>query len=284
MSSAVQMSAPQRFASNFSGEVDVRHLCGATYKGQIKNGKRHGQGLLTYENGITYHGNFKDNNIHGDGILIFPNGDTFTGHFKNNVLLPEQYGDYDFSDGSRLCGKPEGKMSEFLKQSLGNPQQWPPRFYCPVSRHISTEQHALMIAINDEIITEKRCLLRFADAAAKNDSHPTKFANSRKWLGEREEDVKKYESLAQGWYDNRTSELVKEQSKPVAEKQTNTRYDYDYDPDNAGYERALEDLGFNQARKEGLERLAKKEERRRAKRRAAGLDSGSEEEEEEEEN
>ena len=260
-STAVQMSSPQHFASNFSGEVDVHHLCGATYKGQIKNGKRDGKGVLTYKNGITYHGNFKNNNIHGNGFLIFPNGDTFTGQFENNVLLPGHYGNYDFCDGSRLSGKPEGKMSEFLKQSLDNPQHWPLRFYCPISRHISTEQYQLLKEIDEEIIVEKRCLLRFEAAAAKNDSHPAKFANSRKWLGEREEDVKKYELLAQGWYDNRVSELNEGQEQVVAKQST---HHYDYDPDYEGYARAREEWGENAARKEGLERLAKKEEKRLA--------------------
>jgi hypothetical protein len=266
------MSAPQHFASDFSGEVNVRHLCGARYEGQIKNGKRHGQGKLTYGNDIVYHGNFSNNNIHGEGFLIFPNGDTFTGQFKNNVLIPEQYGTYDFSDGSRLLGKPEGKMSAFLKQSVDSPaDQWPLRFYCPTSRHISTEQHELMVAISDEIIVEKRCLLRFADAAAKND-RPGKFSTI-KWAGEREEDVKKFESLSKGWWDYKIPELVKkydeededeedeeEQSRePVAA--TQTTYHHDYDPDDEGYARAREDWGENAARKEGLERLAKKEDK-----------------------
>jgi hypothetical protein len=52
--------------------------------------------------------------------------------------------------------------------------------------------------------------------------------------------------------------------------------------DDEGYAQAREDWGENAARKEGLERLAKKEERRRAKRRAAGLESDSEGEEEKE--
>jgi hypothetical protein len=41
------------------------------------------------------------------------------------------------------------------------------------------------------------------------------------------------------------------------------RYHYDYDPDDQGYARAREDWGENAARKEGLERLAKKEKRKK---------------------
>ena len=288
-----KMSVPQHFDPTFSGEVDVHHLCGATYKGQIKNGKRHGQGKLTYANGIAYHGNFKNNNIHGDGSLLFPNGHTFKGKFKNNVLLPEKLGTYDFSDGSRLFGKPEGKMSEFLKQSMDNPVLWPLRFYCPVSRHISTEQYQLMKEIDEEIIVEKRRLLRFEAAAAQNDSRPaTTLGVIKRWVGEREEDVKKYDSLAQGWYKEKEEGEEEEEDEDNHDyrvdtlqddgsEKPNTRYDYEYDPDYTGYQQALEDWGFNEARKEGLKRLAKKEERKRRRASASGLESESESEQEE---
>jgi hypothetical protein len=63
---------------------------------------------------------------------------------------------------------------------------------------------------------------------------------------------------------NRNAEGYEEEEifEPVASKQTNTRYHYDYDPDDEGYAQAREHWGENAARKEGLERLAKKEQDR----------------------
>ena len=41
---------------------------GATYTGEWKDGKRHGQGTATFDNGrATYTGEFKDGKWHGQG-------------------------------------------------------------------------------------------------------------------------------------------------------------------------------------------------------------------------
>ena len=38
------------------------------YKGEWKDGKKHGQGILTYANGGKYEGEWKDNKKHGRGV------------------------------------------------------------------------------------------------------------------------------------------------------------------------------------------------------------------------
>jgi len=192
-----RMITPQHFDSDFSGEVDVHHMCGATYKGQIKEGKRDGQGTMIYGNGIIYCGAFTNNHIHGEGMLTFPNGDTYNGTFKNNVLLPDVVGTYNFSDGSRLIGMPCGVASQFLKRSMDSFLIWPPRMYCPISRHISSEQHRQIIEIADEECDEEFRIRCFSNAVKMNnlDKH------SRHSLSEDKAESEKYMLLSQGWWD-----------------------------------------------------------------------------------
>ena len=52
------------------------------YKGDVKNGKPHGQGTETLSDGRKYEGEWKDGKYHGQGTLTHPNGEKYVGKFK----------------------------------------------------------------------------------------------------------------------------------------------------------------------------------------------------------
>lgn len=56
---------------------------GERYIGELKDGIRHGNGILIFPSGEKYVGEFKDGLYHGNGIHTFPNRDNYIGEFKN---------------------------------------------------------------------------------------------------------------------------------------------------------------------------------------------------------
>ena len=73
------------------------------YIGETKNGKKHGQGTLNYENGAKYVGEYKDDLKHGQGTYIFANGDKYIGEFKNGMY--DGKGTYTFASGNKYVGE-----------------------------------------------------------------------------------------------------------------------------------------------------------------------------------
>ena len=60
------------------------------YKGNFRNGKKHGHGQwFYYPNNNKYEGNWKNGQKHGHGLFIFSNGDVYDGNWVNGRL----YGD-----------------------------------------------------------------------------------------------------------------------------------------------------------------------------------------------
>ena len=69
---------------NFSG--------GAKYVGEFKEGKRTGQGTITYVRGNKHMGEFKDGKVDGKGIFYTANGSIYeSGIFKGGKLVTSQY-------------------------------------------------------------------------------------------------------------------------------------------------------------------------------------------------
>ena len=52
------------------------------YKGEMKDGNKHGTGTLTYPDGSEYIGEFKDDYKDGYGTYTFPNGNVYQGVLK----------------------------------------------------------------------------------------------------------------------------------------------------------------------------------------------------------
>ena len=65
------------------------------YVGEGKDGKRHGQGTVTYSNGKKYVGEFKNGKKHGQGTQTWSDGDKYVGGFKENKRHGK--GTYEFN-------------------------------------------------------------------------------------------------------------------------------------------------------------------------------------------
>ena len=55
------------------------------YKGELKNNKRDGKGIMIYNNGNKYEGEWKNDVKEGKGIMISNNGNKYEGEWKNDV-------------------------------------------------------------------------------------------------------------------------------------------------------------------------------------------------------
>jgi len=79
------------------------------YVGEKKDGKRHGQGTLTFSDGRKYEGEYRDDKRHGQGTLTKPNGDKYVGKFKDGKQ--DGQGTETYSDGSSYEGEwKDGKL------------------------------------------------------------------------------------------------------------------------------------------------------------------------------
>ena len=72
------------------------------YVGEGKDGKRHGQGTVTYSNGKKYVGEFKNGKKHGQGTHTWSNGKKYVGEFKNGKRNGQ--GTMTYSDGRKYVG------------------------------------------------------------------------------------------------------------------------------------------------------------------------------------
>ena len=54
------------------------------YRGQYKNGLKHGAGLIYWENGNTYYGQFSENKVNGIGVMIYKDGSTYSGQWRDD--------------------------------------------------------------------------------------------------------------------------------------------------------------------------------------------------------
>jgi len=70
----------------FGQETGVLYLWenGTKYMGEWKDGKRHGQGNMTYHDGSKFVGKWKDGKKHGQGTFIYYNGRKYVGEWKDN--------------------------------------------------------------------------------------------------------------------------------------------------------------------------------------------------------
>ena len=71
-------------------KVLLRNDC--KYKGEFKDGKRHGKGVLKGFDGARYEGNWVNGKKNGYGVQVYSNGDRYEGNFKDN--LKDGYGLY----------------------------------------------------------------------------------------------------------------------------------------------------------------------------------------------
>tara|TARA_R110002003_G_scaffold159_4_gene13753 strand:- start:5349 stop:9092 length:3744 start_codon:yes stop_codon:yes gene_type:complete len=86
----------RNFPSRLSGHFEYNHFSAQYYKGEIKNGHRHGHGMRIYHSGATYSGSFRLGRCHGHGLYTFQNGDTYDGDWVDN----QQHGSGTFVEAA----------------------------------------------------------------------------------------------------------------------------------------------------------------------------------------
>jgi len=69
----------------FGQETGVLYLWenGTKYMGEWKDGKRHGQGNMTYHDGSKFVGKWKDGKKHGQGTDTYGDGRKYVGEWKD---------------------------------------------------------------------------------------------------------------------------------------------------------------------------------------------------------
>merc|ERR1712166_540614 len=71
-------------AGPMQGHHVVEHEDGSKYEGEFVDGKRCGQGVLTFaEEKGSYEGLFADGVAHGEGVYTWPHGGTIRGEWAN---------------------------------------------------------------------------------------------------------------------------------------------------------------------------------------------------------
>ena len=83
------------------------------YKGEVINGKRHGSGVYTWNNGNRYVGQYNNDKMNGKGIYYYSNNERYEGEFIDNKYHGN--GIYYYINGDRY----EGEYHNDLRQGKG---------------------------------------------------------------------------------------------------------------------------------------------------------------------
>ena len=75
---------------------------GDKYVGEMRNGQRHGFGILTYANGEKYEGEFKDDKMNGRGTYTWANGNKYEGDWVNDARTGR--GTHTWANGEKYEG------------------------------------------------------------------------------------------------------------------------------------------------------------------------------------
>lgn len=86
----------QNFSTKLNGHFTHSYFSSQYYKGEVKNGHRHGHGYRIYHSGATYEGTFQLSQRHGHGLYTFQNGDTYDGDWVAN----QQHGNGTFVEAA----------------------------------------------------------------------------------------------------------------------------------------------------------------------------------------
>lgn len=91
---------------------------GAIYKGQMKNGRRHGAGVQVWKDGSRYEGEWRNDKANGYGRLLHADGDVYEGQWKDDTAYGK--GKYYHVQGTVY----EGDWVDDVQQGQGR-EEWP---------------------------------------------------------------------------------------------------------------------------------------------------------------
>jgi hypothetical protein len=89
-------ASARNFPNSLNGHFTYNYFSSQYYKGEVKNGHRHGHGMMIYHSGATYSGSFRLGQRHGHGLYTFQNGDTYDGDWVDN----QQHGSGTFVEAA----------------------------------------------------------------------------------------------------------------------------------------------------------------------------------------
>lgn len=98
---------PDDAAEPEADNPDTTLFRGSCFAGSWHEGKRDGQGLMSYADGTQFDGNYKNGLKHGLGMIRWPDGATFFGNFKGGKAIGP--GELTFANGTRYVGEFQGK-------------------------------------------------------------------------------------------------------------------------------------------------------------------------------
>lgn len=113
------------------------------FRGQTKNGVRHGYGTFFYSNGSHFTGMWNNNNKHGPGILVEPNGGMYMTIFDNNISIQE----------TSNVSEPGGQINFFIDDILQDDQDHIKAAF-PIKQNeevVSSENSAQHVAFEDTV-------------------------------------------------------------------------------------------------------------------------------------
>jgi len=88
------------------GQGTMTYGYGNTYSGEWKDGNASGQGAIKYADGGTYTGEWKDGNASGQGAIKYADGGTYTGEWKDGER--HGHGNLTYADGTAYTGEFKG--------------------------------------------------------------------------------------------------------------------------------------------------------------------------------
>jgi hypothetical protein len=89
-----------------------RQFTFSVFKGELRNGRPSGDGILWVRSGLTYTGQWRDGEMHGRGVLKLENGDKYEGDFAAGKM--HGVGRYTATDGSVYLGEFRDGMRDGL--------------------------------------------------------------------------------------------------------------------------------------------------------------------------
>ena len=66
-----------------SSQAETLTLGSSVYEGEVKKGKAHGEGVITFSDGTIYQGKFKKNKPHGVGVYTDVRENTYEGKWRH---------------------------------------------------------------------------------------------------------------------------------------------------------------------------------------------------------
>ncbi|RXZ78818.1 hypothetical protein EBB07_25260 [Paenibacillaceae bacterium] len=104
-------SAHAEWTPNFSSAENYRSIAypdGEQYRGEMKDGLKHGYGIYTWKDGTKYEGDWRADFEHGIGEKYYSNGDSYIGKWEEGLF--EGKGTYRWKDGSVYEGEWKDNM------------------------------------------------------------------------------------------------------------------------------------------------------------------------------